>query len=161
MEEEIDFTASWSMSDLILGTQNSNGVNLHASKHVRFLLSGISSALGSCRVFAFFRVARRDDARFAVLRFCGGGAAFFHVVQEGGGKEDDDALKDVAVVARIEHRKQPSSDEAGGDGDERAAIERLNAMTGAGLGEVARQRGDNEHGFEPLTEQDDGSLDEC
>ena len=39
-------------------------------------------------VFAFFRVARRDNAHFAVAFFRGGSAAFFHVVQEGGGKED-------------------------------------------------------------------------
>jgi hypothetical protein len=34
-------------------------------------------------------------------------------------------------------------------------------MTGTGFGQVARQRCDHEHGFEPLTEQDDGGLDEC
>ncbi len=65
------------------------------------------------------------------------------------------------MIARIEHRKQPRRDEAGGDGNERAAIQRLNAMTGAGLGQVPRQRGDDEHGFEPLAEQDDCGLDEC
>ena len=37
----------------------------------------------------------------------------------------------------------------------------LNAMTGAGFGQIARQRCDHEHGFEPLAEQDDGGLDEC
>ena len=65
------------------------------------------------------------------------------------------------MVARIQHRKQPGRNEAGADGGERAAIQRLNAMTGAGLGQIARQRCDHEHGFEPLAEQDDGGLDEC
>ena len=40
------------------------------------------------RVLAFFRMARRDDARFAVALFGGGRAAFFDIVQEGGGKEN-------------------------------------------------------------------------
>jgi hypothetical protein len=65
------------------------------------------------------------------------------------------------VLARIEHRKQPGRNDAGAHGGERAAIQRLNAMTSAGLGQIARQRCDHEHGFEPLAEQNDGGLDEC
>ena len=83
------------------------------------------------------------------------------IEHQGGGEQDDDAFEDVAVVARIEHRKQPGRDEAGADRGERAAIQRPNAMRGAGLGQIARQRGDHQHGFEPLAEQNDGGLDEC
>jgi hypothetical protein len=34
-------------------------------------------------------------------------------------------------------------------------------MTGAGLGQITGERGDHQHGFEPLAEQDDGGLNEC
>ncbi len=65
------------------------------------------------------------------------------------------------MVAGIEHRKQPGRNDAGTDGCKRAAVQRLNAMGCTGLGQIARQCCDHEHGFEPLAEQDDGGLDEC
>ena len=83
------------------------------------------------------------------------------VEHQGGGKQNDNAFQNVAVIPRIQHRKQPGRNEAGRDGDERAGIERLNAVGCTDLGELARQRRDHEHGFEPLAEQDDGGLDEC
>ena len=65
------------------------------------------------------------------------------------------------MLARVQHREQPGRDDAGADGGQRAAIQRLNAMRGANLGQIARQGRDHEHGFEPLAEQNDGGLDEC
>ena len=83
------------------------------------------------------------------------------IEHQGGGDENDDAFEDVAVLTRIEHRKQPGRYDAGADRGNRAAIQRLNAMTGTGFGQIACQCCDHEHGFEPLAEQDNGSLDEC
>ena len=31
-------------------------------------------------------------------------------------------------------------------------------MAGAGFGQIARERGDHQHGFEPFAQQDDGGL---
>ena len=83
------------------------------------------------------------------------------IEHQGGGDENDDAFEDIAVLARVQHCKQPGRNDAGADSCERAAIQRLNAMSCTGLGQIARQCGDHEHGFEPLAEQDDGGLDEC
>jgi hypothetical protein len=34
-------------------------------------------------------------------------------------------------------------------------------MAGTGLRQIAGERGDHQHGFKPLAEQDDGGLNEC
>ncbi len=47
------------------------------------------------------------------------------VEHQGGGKQNDKAFQDIAVVARVQHRKQPGRNKAGADGGERAGIERL------------------------------------
>jgi hypothetical protein len=75
--------------------------------------------------------------------------------------ENDDAFHDVAVLARIQDRKQPGRDKAGGDGGKRAAVERLDAVGGAGLGEIARECCDHQQRLEAFAEQNDGSLNEC
>ena len=56
-----------------------------------------------------------------------------------------------AVGALAKHRKE----------GERAAIQRLNAMGCTAFRQITCQRGDHEHGFKPLAEQNDGGLDEC
>ena len=44
------------------------------------------------------------------------------VEHQGGGKQNDKAFQDVAVVARVQHRKQPGRNKAGSNGGERAGI---------------------------------------
>ena len=83
------------------------------------------------------------------------------IEHQGGGKQNDNAFQNVAVLARIQHCKQPRGDDAGADRGERAGIQRPNAVAGARLGEIARKCCDHQHGFEPLAEQDDGGLNEC
>ena len=48
------------------------------------------------------------------------------------------------------------------DGGERSAVERLDAVARRpALVKIAGERGDHQHGFEPLAEQDHGGLNEC
>src|SRR5258708_34103523 len=42
-----------------------------------------------------------------------------------------------------------------------SAVERPDAMTGAGLGEIAGECGNHQHGLQSLAEQDDSGLNEC
>jgi hypothetical protein len=83
------------------------------------------------------------------------------VKHQAGGDDNDDALENIAVLARVQDRKQPRRDDAGADRGQRAAIESLDAVTSTRLGQIAGECGDHQHGFEPLAEQDDGGLDEC
>ena len=64
------------------------------------------------------------------------------------------------MLPGIQHREQPGSYDAGTDRGERPAIERIDAMPGAGLAQVAGECGDHQHSLEALAEQDDGGLDE-
>ena len=47
------------------------------------------------------------------------------------------------------------------DRGQRSAIEGLDAVAGTDLGQISGERGDHQHGFKPLAEQDDGGLNEC
>jgi hypothetical protein len=38
------------------------------------------------------------------------------IEHQGGGDENDDAFEDIAVLARVQHRKQPGRNDAGADG---------------------------------------------
>jgi len=62
--------------------------------------------------------------------------------------------------AGIQHRKQPRRNDAGADRRQRAAVSAVMRWP-ARLGQVASQRGDHQHRFQPLAKQNDGSLNEC
>ncbi len=77
------------------------------------------------------------------------------------GNENDASFQHIAVLAGIPDREQPRCDEAEDNRHKRAAIERGDTMPATDLAQIARQRRNHEHGFEPLAKQNDSGLDKC
>ena len=60
----------------------------------------------------------------------------------------------------VENSECPSPKRARSDSDQRTGIERAQTIARADFGEIAGQCRDHQHGFQPLTQQDNGGLNE-